>query len=87
MALLEIRCESPGVAERMAEVLAPDNRGTPSDQRFTMKREGASVTFRVESADMPRAASTLLSVLSDSALFQEVWLLSRGSDAAVGRHP
>lgn len=74
---LTVKCEDAAVARRLEEVLAPDNTGVPRDQRFTMRRTGDSLVFLMESEDLPQLASTVLSILSDASLFQEVWLLSR----------
>jgi len=73
------------VARQLEDVLAPDNTGVPKDQRFTMRRTGDSLVFLMETGTLPPLVATALSILSDASLFQEVWLLSRGGDAAVGR--
>jgi hypothetical protein len=82
---LTVRCEGAAVARQLEDVLAPDNTGVPRDQRFTMRRAGDSLVFLMESEALPPLVSTALSILSDASLFQEVWLLSRGRDTAVGR--
>ena len=76
-ARLVVHCASPTVAKSLEDVLTPDNVGVPGAQRFSMSRLERSLTFVVESADLPSLTSTLNSALADAALFQEVWLLSR----------
>jgi hypothetical protein len=82
---LTVKCESAAVARRLEDVLAPDNTGVPRNQRFAMRRTGESLVFLIESETLPPLVSTVLSILSDATLFQEVWLLSHVRDAAVGR--
>ncbi|HME19253.1 MAG TPA: hypothetical protein VKF15_05945 [Nitrososphaerales archaeon] len=82
---LTVKCRDAAVARQLEDVLAPDNTGVPKDQRFTMRRTGDSLVFLMETGTLPPLVATALSILSDASLFQEVWLLSRGGDAAVGR--
>ncbi len=83
-ARLSLRCKNSEVAMKLEQVLAPDNVGIPSDQRFAMTRDGRSLVFVLNSESPASALSTLSSILRDASLFQEIWLLSRGADAAVG---
>lgn len=82
---LEIACRDTAVASHLEEVLTPDNVGVPRNQRFSMARVRDSLVFGVESETPASLFSTLISVLRDVALFQEVWLLSSEKDAAAGR--
>ena len=86
-ARLTLRCSDADNARSLGEVLAPDNVRVPRGQRLSMHRSSASLEFEADSDQAKSLASTLLSVLSDASLFQEVWLLSRARDAAVGRRP
>jgi hypothetical protein len=70
----------------MAEVLAPDNTGFPHGQLFSTTRAGHTLSFSVKGDTLPSVCATVLSVLRDASLFQEIWLLSRGTDAEVGSH-
>ena len=74
---LTLGCSDAATAKSLATVLDPDNRSVPSDQRFEMLRGGSSVSFSIESEKLAAAFTSLDSVLTDAALFQEVWLLSR----------
>ena len=82
---LTVRCRDATLARSLGEVLAPDNTGVPKDQRFSMSRRHGSLVFTIESPGPSALLSTALSILTDATLFQEVWLLSRGQDAEVGR--
>lgn len=82
---LTIHCMDAVSASQLGEVLAPDNVGMPRDQRFSMSKDQASLVFRVEAKSLASLSSAVISILRDAALFQEIWLLSRGKDAAVGR--
>jgi len=76
---LKVRCANTGVAEKLESVLQPDNRSVPEDQRFTVVPSGRTLTFRVESARPFSALSSVESLLGDTHLFKEVWLLSSKS--------
>jgi hypothetical protein len=69
----------------LASVLAPDNEGTPRGLRLSMTCEGATIEFLVESVSPSTVVSTVLALLRDISLFQEVWLLSHGKGARVQR--
>ena len=67
-----------GKARRsLSAVLAPDNEGLPKGLRLSTREEGSTLGFRVESDSLSSALSTILALVRDVALFQEVWLLSR----------
>jgi hypothetical protein len=74
---LSLGCADSDVANKLASVLSPDNRSVPSDQLFEMSQSGPSVSFKIESERQVSAFSSLDSVLTDAALFQKLWLLSR----------
>jgi len=80
-----IRCYGQFLARKLGEILAPDNVGIPKEQHFRVSRERESLVYTFESGTLASLFSTAISILRDAALFQEVWLLSRGPNAAVGR--
>jgi hypothetical protein len=84
-AALVLRCADASVASKLGDVLAPDNVGIPRSQRFATSVSGREISFEVEASKVTSVSSVLNSLLKDAQLFQEVWLLSRGSRAAVGR--
>ncbi len=84
-ARLSLGCVDVRTADALEQVLAPDNVGIPRDQRFTVSREGNVLLFRCVSDEAASVFSTLNSVLKDSSLFQEVWLLSLEREAGIGR--
>lgn len=61
----------------LASVLAPDNEGLPEGLRLSVTGRGRSLRLRVTSKSPTSAVSTVLALLRDVALFEEVWLLSR----------
>lgn len=71
---LVIECVDEAVAKALDEALMPDNRYFPKDQRFNASREGASITFHVESPRPRPALSTMTSIIADSRLFRDVWV-------------
>lgn len=80
-ASLEISCSDPRTMEKLASVLAPDNEGSPRDLKLVMRGEGRELKLTME-ADAPSALiSTVLALIRDVELFQEVWLLSQGQEA------
>ncbi len=80
-----IRCEDEAAAKALAVVLAPDNHAIPSGQRFKMRRSASSLVFEVASVRIGSTFSTAESVLKDTGLFQEIWLLSRPRKVAARR--
>ena len=69
----------------LAAVLAPDNEGLPQGMLLSMAIRG-NVLEVVVSAGSPSASlSTVLALLRDITLFQEVWLLSRQRGGQVQR--
>ena len=69
----------------LRSVLAPDNVGIPRGTRLSMEVRGSSLAFDVESESASTALSTVLSLLRDITLFEEVWLLSHRSGGGVSR--
>jgi len=73
---LRVKCAGSEAAGKLEEVLRPDNRSVPSDQRFSMSRHGRLLVFEIESVRAKSALSSITSLLDDIHLFSEVWLLS-----------
>ncbi len=73
---MKVRCVEAGTAAKLKEVLEPDNKSIPADQRFSMSRFGKTLVFKIESGRAPSALASVVSLLNDIHLFKEVWLLS-----------
>lgn len=73
---LELQCDASATAEDLISLLAPDNKGLPRGQTLTVNRRASSLVLDCASDDQLSALSTMVSILEDLALFQEVWLLS-----------
>ena len=84
-AILALNLSSKSVRESLQSVLAPDNEGAPRGTTFTMVGDGSALEFRVSSDSAPAVMSTMLALLRDITLFQEVWLLSHGMGPRVQR--
>jgi len=78
---LTLVCADERVAGSLASVLAPDNGEVPRGLKVAMRSAGRRLEFKSDAESPSTAISTVLAVLKDAALFQEVWLLSRGKDA------
>jgi len=74
---LELEMEDAGLVRRLSAVLKPDNEGLPRGTRLAMTAAGRSLRCRVVSDAPSTALSTLMALMRDITLFQEVWLLSR----------
>ena len=83
--VLTVKLASADVRESLASVLAPDNEGVPRGLRLSTGGSKAVMEFIVESESPSTAVSTVLALLRDISLFQEVWLLSHGKPAQVQR--
>ena len=84
-ALLTVRLSGMAVRRSLAAVLAPDNEGLPHGMLLSVTAAGKSLEFEVSSGYPPASLSTVLALLRDIALFQEVWLLSSRRGARVQR--
>ena len=60
----------------LAAVLTPDNEGLPRGMVFSMTARKMALEFEVSSDSPATSLSTVLALLRDIRLFQEVWLLS-----------
>ena len=77
--VLNVKCADVPTRKSLTSVLAPDNEGAPQGLKLSAGGSGREVEF-VATAESPSTSlSTALALLRDIALFQEVWLLSRGS--------
>jgi hypothetical protein len=74
---LKLDMDDVDTLRRLSAVLAPDNEGLPRGLKLSMKGEGRSLRCQVESDSSSTAISTILALMRDMILFQEVWLLSR----------
>ena len=70
----------------LRSVLAPDNVGMPRGTRLSIGVTGSNLVFEVASDSASTAISTVLALMRDASLFQEVWLLSRKKGAKVQRN-
>jgi hypothetical protein len=84
-ATLSIRLADTESRKALYSVLAPDNEGLPPGLELAGSVEGRTVRYTVESGRPPTAVSTILALLRDVTLFQEIWLLSREKAAGAGR--
>ena len=84
-ATLTLRIADRSARKSLLSVLAPDNKGLPKGLEFSAIGAGWGTEFQIESASPFTTLSTVLALLRDITLFQEVWLLSHGKDARVRR--
>ena len=73
---LELVMDGAESVRRLSAVLAPDNEGLPRGLRLTMAGAGRSFRCRIESDSPSAAVSTVLALMRDVVLFQEVSFLS-----------
>jgi len=68
-----------GIAERksLSDVLTPDNEGLPQGMLLSMSTRGKELELVISAGSPTATLSTILALLRDITLFQEVWLLSR----------
>jgi hypothetical protein len=69
----------------LAGVLAPDNEGLPRGMLLNVSARGRALEFEVSSGSPSALLSTVLAILRDIILFQEVWLLSSQRGGRVQR--
>jgi len=82
-ATLTLKIADDSARKSLLSVLAPDNKGLPKGLAFSTGGRDSAVEFQFESASPSASLSTVLALLRDITLFQEVWLLSRGMDTRV----
>ena len=76
-ATLKIRLSGIGERKSLQAVISPDNEGAPRGMKLGMSGTGSSMSFTVETGLASASLSTILAVLRDVSLFQEIWLLAR----------
>lgn len=79
-------CPGADSARKLAAVLTPDNEGAPKGLELSMSADERGVTFRLGSDSPSTALSTILAILRDASLFEQVWLLSRARDGRQQGH-
>jgi hypothetical protein len=72
--------------QRLSDVLSPDNEGLPRGLKLSVSQDARTLAYLVESDSPSTAVSTVLALLRDIVLFQEVWLLSRTRRGRERRH-
>lgn len=82
---LSISCSDVRTCRDLARVLTPDNTSVPAGLKFVMKARQKTLRFDVFSESPPSALSTVMAVLRDVTLFEQVWLLSRAQGRAATR--
>jgi len=84
-AALTVLLAGQGEGSSLAAVLAPDNEGLPHGMLLSTKARGKTLEFEVTSGSLSATLSTILALLRDITLFQEVWLLSSQRGGRVRR--
>ena len=84
-ALLTVRRSSAGERRSLEAVLAPDNEGLPRGMLLSITASGKALEFEVSSGSLQASLSTVLALMRDITLFQEVWLLSSQRGGRVQR--
>ena len=84
-ATLTLLLSGAGEGRSLAAVLTPDNEGMPQGMLLSMKAKGKALEFEVASGSSSATLSTVLALLRDIALFEEVWLLSSQKGGQVRR--
>lgn len=85
-AALTVLLAGAGEGRSLAAVLAPDNEGLPQGMLLSMQARGKAIEFQVTSSSLSASLSTVLAILRDITLFQEVWLLSSRRGGRVHRN-
>jgi len=84
-ATLTVRLSGAVQGKSLSAVLAPDNQGLPQGMLLSMATRGRVLELVVSAGSPSDSLSTILALLRDITLFQEVWLLSRQSEGRVQR--
>jgi len=79
--VLSIDCYGIEVGKELTRVLTPDNEGPPRGLDIMMRARKGKVGFEITSDSPSTSLSTVLAILRDVSLFEQVWLLSRGQEA------
>ena len=78
---LSIDCSGTRAGKALARVLVPDNAAVPRGLNIVMGAKQGTVHFDITSSSASSALSTVMAILRDVSLFEQVWLLSRASGA------
>jgi len=84
-AILTVRLSGVTEGRGLSAVLAPDNEGLPQGMFLSMTTRGKVLEYVISAASPFASLSTVLALLRDITLFQEVWLLSRQRGGRVQR--
>ena len=76
-ATLTVRLSGVPEGKSLSAVLSPDNEGLPQGMLLSMSTKGRELELVVSAGSPSMSLSTILALLRDITLFQEVWLLSR----------
>jgi len=79
-AILKLGLDGERTGRSLLSVLAPDNRVLPRGLLLSVRGAAGEATFNVQSSSASTTLSTVLALLRDIELFQEVWLLSHRED-------
>ena len=82
---LTVRLSGAAQGKSLSAVLAPDNEGLPKGMLLSMATRGKVLELVVSAGSPSASLSTVLAILRDVTLFQEVWLLSRQRGGRVQR--
>ncbi len=82
-AVLRLKLSDGSARGNLVSVLAPDNQELPKGLDLSVRWVGREAEFVVESDSTSTSVSTVLALLRDIELFQEVWLLSRSRVAGT----
>ena len=83
---LTVRLSGLSEGKSLSAVLAPDNEGLPQGMLLSMATRGKVLELVVSAGSPSSSLSTVLALLRDVTLFQEVWLLSRQRGGRVQRN-
>ena len=84
-AILTVRLSGATEGKGLSAVLAPDNEGLPEGMLLSMTTRGKVLELVISAGSPSASLSTVLALLRDVTLFQEVWLLSRQKGGGVQR--
>jgi hypothetical protein len=75
-ATLTVRLSGAAEGKSLSAVLAPDNEGLPQGMLLSMATRGRVLQLVISASSPSASLSTILALLRDITLFQQVWLLS-----------
>jgi hypothetical protein len=81
---LTLRARTPREAALLGSVLEPDNRRLPAGLVVKAGEKRGALTYQVRSDSAATVLSTAESLLNDTSLFVEAWLLTRGGRLGDG---